>query len=208
MGQREELGCRDVIFGVFLVACGFGLVVSIVNIGVEMALMATSRGPEYTVAVTGVAGLDHLAAGGTPTTLSPVFNLTVRIDNAGHKVLSACVRGRPTVVVSYGDAFLGRGSVPAFCAGVRQVEERAATAWGQDVAVPRFLRERLAGELERGEAEVDVQVTISPAGCPRCGDTVLVCKAKIGGGPSSPCGLDYVYPRPDPAVLSRRTLYT
>ncbi|OEL13296.1 hypothetical protein BAE44_0025686, partial [Dichanthelium oligosanthes] len=83
---------------------------------------------------------------------------------------------------------------------VEQESERGATAWGQDVVVPRFLRERLAGELERGEGEVDVQVT-TPGQCHTCGDTVLVCKAKIGGGPS-PCWLDYVYPRPAPAAGS------
>ncbi|KAL6651017.1 hypothetical protein ACP70R_009942 [Stipagrostis hirtigluma subsp. patula] len=195
MGQQEDVqfGWQDALiwfFRVALVFCFVGLIVLFVR---SIRIDAASRDPEYAVAVTGVAGLD-LAAGDAPA-LSPVFNLTVRIDNAGNLLSTACVYSHATAVVSYGDAFLGKGSVPAFCAGERQVEERAATAWGQDVVVPRFLRDRLAGELERGGAEVDVEVTISPAGCASCHDKVLVCKAKIGGGPS-PCELDYIYPRP------------
>jgi hypothetical protein len=50
-----------------------------------------------------------------------------------------------------------------------------ATAWGEDVVLPRFLRERLSGELERREASLDVQVTMpAAAGCSRCTDKVLV----------------------------------
>jgi hypothetical protein len=110
------------------------------------------------VSITGVDGLKQEAttSGGVPTTtLSPVFNLTVRIDNSGYAWYRACVGELSTAVVSYGDAFLGKGSVPPFCAEENEVQERVATAWGEDVVLPRFLRERLSGELERGEASLD-----------------------------------------------------
>ncbi|KAF8704167.1 hypothetical protein HU200_031662 [Digitaria exilis] len=152
-----------------------------------------SRDPDYMVAITGVTGLDDLAsATGDEPSLSPVFNLTVRIDNSGNTLHRACVYGLSTAVVSYGDAFLGKGSVPQFCAEKEEVQERAATAWGQGVVAPEFLRERLAGEMKRGEAAVDVQVT-TPADCYKCSDNVLVCsKVKIGGDPA-PCRREDIY---------------
>ena len=167
---------------------------------VHIARLPPLRHPDYMVSITGVDGLNlEATSGGVPTTtLSPVFNLTVRIDSSGYAWYRACVGELSSAVVSYGDAFLGKGSVPPFCAGEHEVQEREATAWGEDVVLPRFLRERLSAELERGEASLDVQVTM-PAGCSRCTDTVLVCnKVKIGGSSPSPCRVEEVYPRPQP----------
>ncbi|KAL6651021.1 hypothetical protein ACP70R_009946 [Stipagrostis hirtigluma subsp. patula] len=151
--------------------------------------------PAYSVAVAAVAGLDPARdvapASGRPT-LSPVLNLTVHINNARDALETACLPILSTAVASYGDAFLGRGSVPEFSARPRLESETVARVWGQDVAVPRFLREQLAGELAVGEAAVDVLVTM-PSNCPSsdCNDRMLVCRAKIGGG-LSPCRLRYV----------------
>jgi hypothetical protein len=171
------------------------LTVFFIFVGTAISGAAGSTDPKYTVAITGAAGLEGLVATPDRTTLSPVFNLTVHIDNTLDMFDSPCIGRFSTAAVSYGDAFLARGSVPEFCAGEGQESERGATAWGQDVVVPRFLRERLAGELERGEGEVDVQVR-TPDGHD---DVVLTCKVKIGGGPSSPCSRDYVYARPEAA---------
>jgi len=177
------------------------MVAGFVWLMVHIARLPPLRHPDYMVSITGVDGLNLGAtSGGVPTTLSPVFNLTVRIDTPGNVNPwdSACVWGLSTFVVSYGDAFLGRGSVPPFCAEENEVQERMATAWGEDVVLPRFLQERLSAELERGEASLDVQVTM-PAGCSRCTDMVLVCnKVKIGGSSPSPCRVEEVYPRPQP----------
>ncbi|CAL5031117.1 unnamed protein product [Urochloa decumbens] len=191
MGQREEASSNDVVSEI---GCSVLTVICLVGFAVWILHASKSRDPDYTVSITGADGLDDLAAA-----LSPVFNLTVRIDNAGNTHYRACVKGLSAAAVSYGDAFLAKGSVPPFCAEKREVQERAATAWGNDVVVPRFLRERLAGELARGEAVVDVQVT-TPADCFKCSDTVLVCgKAKIGGDPA-PCRRERVYPRPAPGA--------
>ncbi|KAL6903676.1 hypothetical protein ACP4OV_004489 [Aristida adscensionis] len=165
-----------------------------------------SEWPAFSLAITGVAGLDPArdvspAAGGPPPPLSPVFNLTVHVDNARDAWTSACFPTLAAAAVSYGDALLGRGTVPPFCYGPREQGEGGSTAWGQDVAVPRFLRERLAGELAVGEAAVDVQVTL-----PRdpdadwFWDVMLVCNnVKIGGG-ISPCRRRELYP-PRPAEV-------
>nr|CAB3485078.1 unnamed protein product [Digitaria exilis] len=201
MGQREEepsdlVNASGAFVGLIVCALMVWCVVGLVG---HISRMSRSRNPDYMVAITGVAGLDDLASATGDG--SPVFNLTVRIDNSGNTLHSECVHGLSTAVVSYGDAFLGEGSVPPFCGGEEEVQERVATAWGQGVVVPRFLRERLAGEMERGEAAVDVQVT-TPADCYKCSDSVLVCsKVKIGGDPA-PCRLEEVYPRPAPAAGS------
>jgi len=198
--QQEEPTSRaeDIFIGIVIFLMGTGLVTLFVAALAGIARSVGSTDPVYTVAITGAAGLEGLDLG--RPTLSPVFNLTVRIDNTGNKLEEACVGSFSAVAVSYGDALLARGSGPPFCAGEEQESELDATAWGLDVVVPRFLRERLAGELRRGEGEVDVQVT-TPAGSSHY-DTVLVCKVKIGGGQSPPCRRDYVYPRPAPAAGS------
>jgi hypothetical protein len=133
----------------------------------------------FSVAVAGVAGLDPARDFSPPAPLSPVFNLTFHIDNTRNSQRDACVPGLSTAEVSYGNAFLAKGSVPPFCAKGKQESEHTATrVWGDAVAVPRFLRDQLAGELGAGEAEVDVKVTM-----PRYSSVeVLSCKAKIGGG--------------------------
>ncbi|KAL6903675.1 hypothetical protein ACP4OV_004488 [Aristida adscensionis] len=186
--QQEEPGCSR--------SCCCGAVTTVIVVVTVIVLLSVyvfpSKPAAYSVAVAGVAGLDPAADLSGRAALSPVLNVTVRIDNARDRLGGACIGPLSTVAVSYGDAVLGRGSVPAFCAGVRRVRERGARAWGQDVAVPRFLREQLAGELAVGEAAVDVRVT-TPGECFHCGDQVLICsKAKIGGGPA-PCRWETVY---------------
>jgi hypothetical protein len=138
---------------------------------------------EYSISITGVAGLDaDDVAGDRHPTLSPVFNLTLRVSNIRNKYYQACVPLTSTASVSYGDAFLGKGSVGPFCAEPKGEHEGRARAWGQDVAVPRFLRDQLAGELRRGDAAVDVALKM-PSWCNMvsCFDKLLVCKAKIQG---------------------------
>ncbi|KAG0526578.1 hypothetical protein BDA96_06G157400 [Sorghum bicolor] len=149
--------------------------------------------PVFSVAVTGVAGLDPAR----DLSSASAFNLTLHIDNTRNSRYRACVPELSTAAVSYGDAVLAaNGTVPAFCAKEKRESERvAARAWGDAVAVPRFLRDQMADELAAGEAEVDVKVTMPRySALGTCGDAVLSCKAKIGvgAGPSPPCRLDYV----------------
>ena len=154
--QQEEPTSRaeDIFIGIVIFLMGTGLVTLFVAALAGIARSVGSTDPVYTVAITGAAGLDR-------PTLSPVFNLTVRIDNTGNKLVGACVGSLSTAAVSYGDALLARGSVPPFCAGEEQESERAATAWGLDVVV------WLAEELD-----LDVQVT-TPVGRSRY-DTAVV----------------------------------
>nr|CAB3485082.1 unnamed protein product [Digitaria exilis] len=135
---------------------------------------AISKRPTYSVAITGVAGLDPAAdlLSASRPTLSPVFNLTVRIDNAHWWLSTACVDGSLATAA---------------------VRERGARAWSHGVDLPRLLRDQLAGELAAGEAAVDVEVMAPDQECNdyHCVDMVLTCsQAKIGGGPA-PCKMMY-----------------
>ncbi|CAL5068811.1 unnamed protein product [Urochloa decumbens] len=149
-----------------------------VVLGIFMSNKFPAEAPKYSVAVAAVAGLDpalDLSARGRPM-LSPVFNVTVHIDNTRNAFHRTCVPDLLAAEVSYGDAFLGRGTLPKICAGTRRQAEGVVRAWGQDLVVPWFLRDQLAGELAAGEAEVDVHLMRPHR------SSLLVCKAKIGGG--------------------------
>jgi hypothetical protein len=150
--------------------------------------IATNGAVEYSVAITGVDGLDPSIdlKSDLRTTLSPVFNLTIYIKEFDQMIVAECIGGHSTeLTVTYRDAFLGKGAVPMFCVPVMHDDGVATKAWGVDVVVPRFLRDQLAGELERAEAVLDVVVSDR-----RFGNQMLACKAKIGGD-RCPCEFEY-----------------
>ncbi|XBI59828.1 hypothetical protein VPH35_040835 [Triticum aestivum] len=187
MAQDGESKC----FQLCMIAIAIGLMAGFVYFLVW--IITAGADSKYTVNITSVDGLDPAQdLHSDRQALSPVFGITVQIDNTHNKLAGKCVGGDgSSVVVSYGDALLGKGMVPGFCVQPTRVGEAASKAWGMNEQVPHFLRDRLAGELERGQAVVDVAVrTPGGGGCyiDGCVDTVLVCKAKIGGG-SSPCFL-------------------
>lgn len=111
------------------------LVVAVIVIGpIVWLAFSSNKDPEYSVTITSVASLDQVAnVSAAGRTLSPVFNLMLRIDGA-------CIPGGSIVAVSYGDALLGKGTVPEFCSRKKQAQESDFTAWGEDVAVLQFLR--------------------------------------------------------------------
>jgi hypothetical protein len=146
----------------------------------------------FTVAITGVTGLDRPARDvvdppTSPTTaISPVFNLTFQTDNKESWGFDACVPDLSTADVSYRGAFLATGSVPPLCTGEnRRSDPVAARASGENVTVPKLVSDQLAAELAAGDASVDVKVTM-PTYCQyqSCGGAVLSCKPKIIGGGS------------------------
>ncbi|CAN6235581.1 unnamed protein product [Urochloa humidicola] len=192
--QQDEVSARAACAAC---CCCLAILAGLAGLIYLFVLFGISKDATYSVTVTGAAGLDPAAALSSAAPLSPVFNLTVHIDNSRDRLSSACVTKFASAAVSYGDAFLARGSVPQFCARPRKVRERGARAWGDGVALPRFLRDQLAGEMAAGEAAVHVEVTM-PGDCDHaygCSDTVLICSdAKIGGGPAS-CREETVYHR-------------
>ncbi|KAM3388142.1 hypothetical protein ACQJBY_010737 [Aegilops geniculata] len=183
MAQGQESKCTSWTIGVITI---------VFFIGIFAPLAWYAERPAdttYEVTITSVGGLDPaLDLHADRQALSPVFGITLHIDSTHNKLFNRRIGGAgSSVVVSYGDALLAKGAVPELCVKTSGVGEVAADAWGLNVQVPQFLRDRLAGELESGQAVVDVAVR-TPAGCyiNGCFDAVLVCKAKIQGG-SSPC---------------------
>ncbi|CAN6240088.1 unnamed protein product [Urochloa humidicola] len=180
MGVQVQGSCcrrQDLIVAAWIFA-GVVAVAAFVLLMIFIAHKFPEKDPKFSVSVAAVAGLDpalDLSDRGRPT-LSPVFNVTVHIDNTRNSQDRACIADLSTAEVSYGDAFLGRGTLPKTCASTRREAEGAVRAWGQDVVVPWFLRDQLAGEVAVGEATVDVQVRTMDR------SSLLVCKAKIGGG--------------------------
>ena len=131
-------------------SCCVAMAAVIAGLVCLFVLLGTSKDAKYSVTVTGAAGLDPVAdlSSAARPRLSPVFNLTVRIDNAREGFSSACVAKFAVATVSYADAPLARGSVPQICARKTKVRERAVKAWGDGVALPRFLR----GQMPRWPA--------------------------------------------------------
>ena len=85
-----------------------------------------------------------------------MFNLTVHIELLDDSYYRACIGGHQSnIAVSYGGALLAEAEgplLPELCVGPRQGRGANITARGVDVAEPRFVRDRLAAELERSDA--------------------------------------------------------
>uniref|UniRef100_A0ACD5UTG5 Uncharacterized protein n=1 Tax=Avena sativa TaxID=4498 RepID=A0ACD5UTG5_AVESA len=145
-----DLFARSVLYLVYALCAG---AVALIFYGGWLEI--TSGNPEYTATFTGVGGLDPAALkkrSDQAAAVSPVFDVALRIDNTLNKAGKRCIGKHSSVVVSYQDAVLGRGTILEFCAPTLGEGETTVTAWAMDVQMPRFLRNRLASELERGEA--------------------------------------------------------
>lgn len=201
-------GCCDDAIGLFweILPCMLGVLLGLV-MTVPMLyyryLWSFDNGkyPEFTVAVAGFSGLDPALP-----TMDPTFDLTVRIAEP-RRWSAACVERGTTAVVSYRGVRLASGPVPGFCGRSENTTEASSVmAWGTAVPVPRFARDRLAEELRRGEADVDV-VLMGPAHCVDCHQTVIECKPRLGHGEASPpCSVRYDRPKlpDDPARWLQR----
>ncbi|CAL4968203.1 unnamed protein product [Urochloa decumbens] len=146
--------------------------------------------PEITVTVAGFTGLDP-----SLPTMDPAFDLTVRIAEP-RRWSTACVERGTTAVVSYRGARLASGPVPGFCGRNENTTEASGVmAWGAAVPVPRFARDRLAEEMPRGEADVDVALVGPARYCVNCVQTVIECRPRLGRGEASPpCSVRYQSP--------------
>lgn len=98
--------------------------------------------PRYSVSVTAVAGLDALSSA---PTISPVLNVTVHMDNTRDSGNGHCVPDLSTAEVSYGDAFLAKGTLPKICAGKRREAEGVGTGRGGAVVSTGPARRRDGG---------------------------------------------------------------
>ncbi|KAK3154645.1 hypothetical protein QOZ80_2BG0193310 [Eleusine coracana subsp. coracana] len=154
-----------------------------------------NKHPEYSVAIAGFSGLDPDRDLLAPT-LDPTFDLTLRIVEP-RKYSTACVARDSTATVSYRGAVLAQGPAPGFCGrnDGNATEAKGVMAWGSAVAVPQFARDRLAEELRRGEAAVDVTIASPARYCQYCFQMVIHCAPRLGSGEASPpCWVTTQYP--------------
>uniref|UniRef100_A0A0D9W6Z3 Late embryogenesis abundant protein LEA-2 subgroup domain-containing protein n=1 Tax=Leersia perrieri TaxID=77586 RepID=A0A0D9W6Z3_9ORYZ len=186
-GPARDLGrsaALTTVSLIFLLLALFVIASSTYGDNIREEHAATAPRAVYSAAVTKVDGLHgYLFRGRSYDSYEPVFYLTIHMKVPGGGENDVCIGGRSAAaVVSYGDVFLGKGSVPRLCVEPHQEGAVAVMAWGIDVRIPQVMKSRLNGDLKRGETELDVAVPM------RSGE-VLVCKAKIGGGPF-PCTLE------------------
>ncbi|KAK3158472.1 hypothetical protein QOZ80_2AG0137700 [Eleusine coracana subsp. coracana] len=133
---------------------------------------------EYTVAITGVSGLDpatDLQRGGP---LSPVFNLTIGMDSVS-AFNGGCIKPRTSIKVSYSHLRvpMAGGRAPEMCVGPwGSAVALPAVAGGHDVALPGFLVDSLAEDMRRGDAMFEVQLTVLDDE----GWRMVTCWARLG----------------------------
>ena len=110
---------------------------------------------EFSVDLAAVEGLNATVVG--RTTVSPAFNLTVRVQNPCLK--RWCFNGGE-LLVSYAGVTLAWARVPFFCVPRSAATELTVLPWGRDVGLGDHLRRRLASEWTMGTAQVLVEMKI------------------------------------------------
>uniref|UniRef100_A0ACD5WWZ6 Uncharacterized protein n=1 Tax=Avena sativa TaxID=4498 RepID=A0ACD5WWZ6_AVESA len=110
---------------------------------------------EFSINLAALEGLNGTAVG--RTTVSPAFNLTVRVENPC--LQPWCFNGGE-VLVSYAGVALAWGPVPALCVRRSAAAELTVLPWGRDVGLSEDLRQRLLSEWPMGTAQVLVEMKI------------------------------------------------
>ncbi|KAL6633971.1 hypothetical protein ACP70R_026642 [Stipagrostis hirtigluma subsp. patula] len=156
---------------------------------VILSIGSQGAGPAYHVAIDAVAGLDPATDLARPT-LSPEFNLTVRVDAGPWG--GVCLEPGSAVAVSYHRVPLaGVAALPSKVCGTRSV---ALVATGSGVRVPGADLDALASDLRGfgrgGTAEFEVTLTVPHEGRLM----VTSCRARLGDSAAleAPCEVSVV----------------
>ncbi|KQK22078.1 hypothetical protein BRADI_1g65020v3, partial [Brachypodium distachyon] len=139
---RAQLSLSTIlIWGVFL------------SMGVFMFSTDPNELAEFSVDLADVEGLVNAR------TVSPSFNLTVRVANPS-AVHTLCLNGGEALV-SYAGVGIARSHVvPALCVPRGAAAELTVVPWGWDVGLTEDVRRRLVSEWRVGAAEVSVEMKI------------------------------------------------
>ncbi|KAJ1698480.1 hypothetical protein LUZ63_006992 [Rhynchospora breviuscula] len=111
--------------------------------------------PKFSLAV---ASVDGLSPSSEPsTTISPVFNLTLHVDNT-NSYYNYCVKKGKTRVL-YQLVEVAEAPTVGFCMdGFLGEKNVSIHAWHMELVLPGFLRDQLYEEVKEGKAVFDVQL--------------------------------------------------
>nr|XP_010904980.1 uncharacterized protein LOC105032275 [Elaeis guineensis] len=103
--------------------------------------------------------IDRIAAVGLNTTpgltLSPHFNVTVRVKNPSKFFFRDCY-SYGYAAISYSGVTVGEGLVPVFCQGPEKSTVLETVLRGSDIVLADGVRDRLAEDQRRGEVAMEV----------------------------------------------------
>ncbi|CAL4947810.1 unnamed protein product [Urochloa decumbens] len=108
---------------------------------------------KFSVHLAGYEGLNATYTHGHAVSISPVFNLKVRVENPRVLLQPWCYTGGE-VTVSYSDVALAWGHVPRFCMKTRAPVELTVVPVGREVGLSEDLRGRLASDWRMGTAQI------------------------------------------------------
>ncbi|KAG1347191.1 putative NDR1/HIN1-like protein 13, partial [Cocos nucifera] len=104
--------------------------------------------------------IDRIAALGLDTTpgltLSPHFNITVRIKNPSKFFFKDCYSYGYSAI-SYSGVTVGEGLLPVFCQGPRKSTVLEMVLRGSDIVLADGVRDRLVEDQRRGEVVMEAQ---------------------------------------------------
>lgn len=119
------------------------------------SLLLTSIDPEFSIKITGIQGLEDL---NSPAAISPLFNLTIHVDNKQSILWKAC-RPKSVVTMYHGDESLAWGELPAFCVGKGSATDLNVSLSSSGAILSRKLRDKMADDLSStGELHLSVMV--------------------------------------------------
>ncbi|CAL4947801.1 unnamed protein product [Urochloa decumbens] len=125
---------------------------------VPLAFLAFSvnDAAQYTVELAGFEGLNNATT--LSHTVSPAFNITVRVRNPN--TFGAWCHNHGEAVVSYSGVGVASGRVPGFCAQRKSEANFTVVARGVGVRLSDGLRGRLASEWRNGTAKVSLEMEL------------------------------------------------
>nr|XP_010904969.1 NDR1/HIN1-like protein 2 [Elaeis guineensis] len=107
--------------------------------------------------------IDRIAAVGLNTTpgltLSPHFNVTVRVKNTSKFFFRDCY-SYGYAAISYSGVTVGEGLLPVFCQGPKKSTVLETVLRGSDIVLADGVRDRLADDQRRGEVAMEVAMKL------------------------------------------------
>ncbi|XP_008806778.2 uncharacterized protein LOC103719352 [Phoenix dactylifera] len=168
---------------IFRAICWLLILGSIVFLVLFIIDCAISSGPKISI--------DRIAAEGLSTTpdltLSPHFNITVRVKNPS-KFFSKDCSSHGYAAISYSGVTVGDGALAAFCLDPSKSTVLETVLRGLNIVLADAVRDRLAEDHRRGEVAMEVVMKLSPP--PGFVKVSALCQVVVGPMfRSTPCSV-------------------